>query len=216
MTNEHDFEGALDYYERLTTCPAIWQAKINEGCRTFMDRFNREIGEALTQAAARQKAGDGMPVEIWACGYKGQYDPPTADKISPYQTSYTRTDTIAEKDAEIALLRGLLRHAPDGDALEALDKLKGWAMFEIEEFADIRPLENAYQTVKTALTPKTVPEGYKLVPIEPTREMWAAAGNAIGELRRKHGTTELHHDILSETVYQAMVEAAIAKEENDG
>ena len=43
---------------------------------------------------------------------------------------------------------------------------------------------------------------YKLVPVEPTREMWAAAGNAVVALNSQH------HDAVSEAVYKAMLAAA--------
>lgn len=43
---------------------------------------------------------------------------------------------------------------------------------------------------------------HKLVPIEPTREMWAAAGNAVIALESSH------HDAISEAVYMAMLKAA--------
>src|SRR3954468_7585737 len=47
-----------------------------------------------------------------------------------------------------------------------------------------------------------VPEGWKLVPVEPVREMWAASGTAIvrGGWR--------HHDRISEDVWNAMLAAA--------
>lgn len=43
---------------------------------------------------------------------------------------------------------------------------------------------------------------YKLVPVKPTREMWAAAGNAVVALNSQH------HDAISEAVYKAMLAAA--------
>lgn len=43
---------------------------------------------------------------------------------------------------------------------------------------------------------------YKLVPINPTREMWAAAGDAVVALKSQH------HDAISEAVYKAMLTAA--------
>jgi len=43
---------------------------------------------------------------------------------------------------------------------------------------------------------------YKLVPLDPTREMWAAAGDAVVAL------TSQHHDAISEAVYKAMLDAA--------
>lgn len=43
---------------------------------------------------------------------------------------------------------------------------------------------------------------YKLVPLEPTREMWAAAGDAVVALESRH------HDAVSEAVYKAMLAAA--------
>ena len=47
---------------------------------------------------------------------------------------------------------------------------------------------------------------YKLVPIEPTREMWAAAGDAVVALNGQH------HDSISEAVYKAMLAAAPQQE----
>src|SRR5699024_214981 len=43
---------------------------------------------------------------------------------------------------------------------------------------------------------------YKLVPLDPTREMWAAAGDAVVAL------TSQHHDAIREAVYKAMLDAA--------
>lgn len=43
---------------------------------------------------------------------------------------------------------------------------------------------------------------FKLVPIEPTREMWAAAGDAVVALNSQH------HDAISGAVYNAMLVAA--------
>jgi hypothetical protein len=39
-----------------------------------------------------------------------------------------------------------------------------------------------------------VPEGWKLVPVEPTRGVWAAMGTAAVHANRKH------HDVISEAV----------------
>lgn len=44
-----------------------------------------------------------------------------------------------------------------------------------------------------------------LVPREPTREMWAAAGTEVCDLQRR-GIG--HHDLISEAVYSAMLSAA--------
>lgn len=93
--------------------------------------------------------------------------------------------------------------------LYALKEILGCAYLENVEDPNDDILQIVTDAVKEAESHlRTTPEGWQLVPIEPTREMWAASGNAVGELRRKHGTTELHHDILSETVYKAMIEAA--------
>lgn len=43
---------------------------------------------------------------------------------------------------------------------------------------------------------------YKLVPVKPTREMWAAAGDAVVALNSQH------HDAISSAVYKAMLAAA--------
>jgi len=40
------------------------------------------------------------------------------------------------------------------------------------------------------------------VPVEPTREMWAAMANAV------IGKTSVHHDVVVEAVYRAMVASA--------
>lgn len=38
---------------------------------------------------------------------------------------------------------------------------------------------------------------------EPTREQWAAMGDALMKLRREHGTLDLHHDLIADTVIKA-------------
>ena len=50
--------------------------------------------------------------------------------------------------------------------------------------------------------------GWLVVPREPTREMWAAAGNALVNGRVK---LRAHHDYLSETVWSAMIAAQEGK-----
>jgi hypothetical protein len=47
-----------------------------------------------------------------------------------------------------------------------------------------------------------VPEGYVLVPIEPTREMWAAMGDAVV------GYKQRHHDKVTEEIWSAGLKAA--------
>lgn len=53
--------------------------------------------------------------------------------------------------------------------------------------------------------PAVQPEGYKLVPVEPTREMWAAMGDAICDLQRRYIG---NHDKISEAVWAAGVSAS--------
>lgn len=48
--------------------------------------------------------------------------------------------------------------------------------------------------------------GWVVAPREPTREMWAAAGNALVNGRVK---LKANHDYLSETVWNAMTAAAL-------
>lgn len=47
--------------------------------------------------------------------------------------------------------------------------------------------------------------GYAVVPKEPTREMWAASGDAIVKLGH------VHHDAISVACYRAMLSAAQVK-----
>ncbi len=47
--------------------------------------------------------------------------------------------------------------------------------------------------------------GWKLVPVEPTREMWAAAGDAVVKL---HARGVGNHDAISEAVWAAMLSAS--------
>lgn len=47
-----------------------------------------------------------------------------------------------------------------------------------------------------------VPEGYALVPIEPTREMWAAMADTL------YGYKNRHHDKVASDLYKAMLTAA--------
>jgi hypothetical protein len=49
--------------------------------------------------------------------------------------------------------------------------------------------------------------GYAVVPVEPTREMWAKAADAL--VNDRHGAgSGAHHDHISGLVYRAMIAAA--------
>jgi hypothetical protein len=65
----------------------------------------------------------------------------------------------------------------------------------------LRGFEEGIQAYKDALHAA----GFAVVPVEPTREMWAASGNALVNGRVK---LKAHHDYLSETVWTAMIAAA--------
>ncbi len=46
-------------------------------------------------------------------------------------------------------------------------------------------------------------------PQEPTREMWAAMGDAVVQVHTDHGTRmALHHDLITQAVYKAAWKAA--------
>lgn len=57
-------------------------------------------------------------------------------------------------------------------------------------------------------TDQAVPDGWKPVPIEPTREMWAAGGNAVCE-----NALNIHHDKLVRKCWDAMLTASPAPTE---
>lgn len=50
-----------------------------------------------------------------------------------------------------------------------------------------------------------VREGFKVVPCEPTREMWAASGDAQ---YKRYGGFNVHHDVVTECVWAALIAAA--------
>jgi hypothetical protein len=56
-------------------------------------------------------------------------------------------------------------------------------------------------TAGHAQTPD-LPEGYVLIPREPTRGMWAACGDAVV------GNTSVHHDVVVGLIYRAIVAVA--------
>lgn len=56
-----------------------------------------------------------------------------------------------------------------------------------------------------AVLQQTIGEGWKLVPREPIREMWAAGGDAQMRLRANQNH---NHDSISESVWAAMYDAA--------
>jgi hypothetical protein len=59
--------------------------------------------------------------------------------------------------------------------------------------------------ISRAPAPSPAPvEGWVMVPIEPTREMWAAMGTAVT------GYFNKHHDIVAGEVYSAMLASAPA------
>lgn len=53
-------------------------------------------------------------------------------------------------------------------------------------------------------------EGYVLVPREPTREMWAAMADAVV------GKTAVHHDVVVEAVYRAMIASLVTRPNRGG
>lgn len=53
--------------------------------------------------------------------------------------------------------------------------------------------------------PESVREGWVLVPVEPTREMWAAAGDAVVSAHQ-HGRRD--HDSIAFAVWSGMLAAA--------
>lgn len=55
---------------------------------------------------------------------------------------------------------------------------------------------------RPAQEPVAVPDGWQLVPIEPTREMWAAMANTL------YGYKNRHHDKVAGDLYSAMLSAA--------
>ena len=68
--------------------------------------------------------------------------------------------------------------------------------------------DRASRTLPSTALAARPEEGWQLVPVEPTRQMWAAAGDAIVALQvRNIG----YHDALSEAAWNAMLAAAPSK-----
>lgn len=77
------------------------------------------------------------------------------------------------------------------------------------------PNARAYEIADKALAALSVAhvsawQDSAVVPIEPTREMWAAAGDAV--VRTGH----VHHDVIAGAVWRAMLSAAPSASRNDG
>ena len=66
----------------------------------------------------------------------------------------------------------------------------------------VETVREVYTAMTAALALKAGEPGWRLVPVEPTREMWAAAGNAVV------GDVTIHHDIIVERCWTAMLQAA--------
>lgn len=75
----------------------------------------------------------------------------------------------------------------------------------------VRDVYKAMRRAAPAKGAQVVP-GWKLVPVEPTRQMWTAGGDTIVVLQSA-GVT--HHDKLVGCVWEAMLAAAPAKREDD-
>lgn len=74
--------------------------------------------------------------------------------------------------------------------------------FSTEEAAKAAAQSDFEQRILSSLSPPT--GGWQLVPIEPTTEMWAKAGDALVKLQAK-GIG--HHDKLAEATWTAMLSA---------
>lgn len=86
----------------------------------------------------------------------------------------------------------------DREALERLNESAGYAeryqcKCAIVDTPDLRSL----------LALAAPAEGYVLVPVEPTREMWAAGGDAVV------GYKQRHHDKVVEEIWSAMIAACL-------
>lgn len=79
----------------------------------------------------------------------------------------------------------------------ALQQIAWWEEQCRQQIARIEELE-AHGHAQTP----AVPEGYVLIPREPTREMWAACGDAVV------GNTSVHHDVVVRLIYRAIVAVA--------
>ena len=76
----------------------------------------------------------------------------------------------------------------------------------INQRGNLPPAQRVLREAALAQQPaQATTEGWKLVPVEPTREMWAAAGDCVTTLQ---WTGIGHHDKISSAVYRAMLAAA--------
>lgn len=64
------------------------------------------------------------------------------------------------------------------------------------------------ENIQPSVAHLLVPEGYALVPIEPTRAMWAAMANTL------YGYKNRHHDKVAGDLYKAMLAAAAEGSDN--
>ena len=118
---------------------------------------------------------------------------------------------LAEAGKQIEQLSSDLNYArQDVERWKNADKrrsseAKGWMEQVSILRAEVASLQARIEAAELAEKPSSVPMGWRLMPLELSREMWAAAGNAIVELQdRGIG----HHDQITANVYSALLAAA--------
>jgi 2-keto-4-pentenoate hydratase len=80
----------------------------------------------------------------------------------------------------------------------------------VEELIVARLDRDAWKAKAELFAENAKNSGYVLVPVEPTRQMWVAAGDAVVSLQTRNIG---HHDRISEAVWEAMVQAALSHKE---
>jgi hypothetical protein len=125
-----------------------------------------------------------------------------------YERSSPVTETEEYRYARNLLVHFVEEHFPHNPDWRPLPDLIG-VLTQIDNAITIARDYKARLSGGLAPTP-AVPEGYVLIPREPTREMWAACGDAVV------GNTSVHHDVVVRLMYRAIVALADTSTDREG
>jgi hypothetical protein len=164
-----------------------WNTRPSVGEPVACGMCSELLGPGLTHCPlGLESAEDDVKAQ---CGYR-----------NPPPPLYTRPSVVPDREALITLIASFPAHAadlgPDNTVFADHIPSDGAGIGECP-----KPIERLVDAI-LSLMGKTVPEGFKLVPVEPTEAMWQAAERAgLGD----HGE---HHEVVLARIWSAMLLAS--------
>jgi hypothetical protein len=159
-----------------------------------------KVTDAMVEAGAR------VLVPVWYGGFEDQRSVPgTRDWLVPPGTPNARARATSRAVIQAALSSLETEQGEKAEPVGYLFDLRysddNWSRQKM--YSEQLPREGDYRNaIPLFASQPSDREGWKLVPVEPTREMWAAMADSL------YGYKNRHHDKVAGDLYRAMLAAA--------